>query len=56
MVAAVNPLQQPSIIEAAYAIAAKRSQKAREAFLTLPRNPSRDSLEKLLGYVAARRS
>ena len=56
LAAAVDLVQPPSIIEAAYAIAAKRSQKAREALLTLPRNPSRDSLEELLDYVLACRS
>ena len=55
LAAAVDMVQQPSIIEAAYAIAEERSQKAREALMTLPRNPSRDSLEELLGYVVARR-
>ena len=56
LAAAVDLVQQPSIIEAAYAIAEERSQKAREALMTLPRNPSRDSLEELLAYVVARRS
>ena len=48
-------VQQPPIIEAAYAVAEERSQKARDALLTLPRNPSRDALEELLNYVVARR-
>jgi geranylgeranyl pyrophosphate synthase len=56
LAAAVDLVQQPPIIEAAYAIAEQRSRMAREALMTLPRNPSRDSLEELLAYVVARRS
>jgi geranylgeranyl pyrophosphate synthase len=56
LAAAVDMVQQPPIIEAAYAIATERSQKARDALLTLPQNPSRDSLEELLDYVVVRRS
>ena len=56
LAAAVDLVQHPPIIKAAYAIAAERSAKAREALMTLPRNPSRDSLDELLSYVVARRS
>ena len=56
LAAAVDFVQQPSIIQSAYSVAEERSQKAREALMTLPKNPSRDSLEELLGYVVARRS
>lgn len=53
---AVALVQQSSNIEAAYAIATKRCQMARDALLTLPWNPSRDALDELLSYVVARRT
>jgi geranylgeranyl pyrophosphate synthase len=49
-------VQQRSIIDEAFAIAEQRCNVSREALLSLPKNPSRDSLEELLNYVITRRS
>ncbi len=56
LAAALDLVQRPSNIEAAYAVARKRCQVARDNLMMLPRNPSRDALEELLDYVVARRS
>ncbi len=53
---AVDMVQQPSIIDSAYAIAGERCVRARGLLLTLPKNDSRDSLEELLAQVLERRS
>jgi all-trans-nonaprenyl-diphosphate synthase len=53
---AVDMVQQRSIIDEAFAIAEQRCSVSREALLSLPKNPSRDSLDELLNYVITRRS
>ena len=53
---AVDAASAPSIINAAYAEASRRCEKARAALRTLPKTPARDSLETLLEYVVRRRS
>ena len=53
---AVEMVQQPRIIDAAYDEAARRCDIAREALRTLPKTPSRDSLEQLLDYMLTRKS
>ena len=52
---AVDMVQQPSIIDSAYAIAGERCAQARGMLMTLPKNNSRDSLEELLAQVLERR-
>ena len=53
---AVETASAPHIINAAYAEASRRCERARAALRTLPKTPSRDSLETLLEYVVRRRS
>lgn len=53
---AVDAASAPPIINAAYAEASRRCEKARAALRTLPKTPSRDSLETLLEYVVRRRA
>ena len=53
---ALEFIQDPSIIEAAYGVAQEFSHKALECLSALERNPSRASLELLVSYVLKRRS
>lgn len=52
---AVDMVQHPEIINAAFSVAEDRCDASREALLSLPKNPSRDSLEELQSYVMQRR-
>mgnify|MGYP001204727149 CR=1 FL=1 len=52
---AVDMVQQASIIDSAYAIAAERCERARGNLLAFPKNDSRDALEELLAHVLERR-
>lgn len=53
---AVDMVQQPSVIGAAFVIAEQRCSVSREALFSLPKNQSRDSLDELLNYVITRRN
>ena len=53
---AVETASAPAIINAAYAEASRRCEKARTALRALPPTPARRSLETLLEYVVMRRS
>ena len=52
---AVDMIQNSQSIGDSYAVAEKICGKARNALMTLPRNPSRDALEELVGYLLTRR-
>ena len=53
---AVDMVQQPSVIDAAFAAAQQRCSVSRKALMSLPKNQSRDSLDELLDYVITRRN
>ena len=53
---AVEMCSQPEIIDAAYSEASRRCDVARKALHTLPKTPSRQSLDDLLDYVVIRRT
>ena len=53
---AVDMVQQPSVIDAAFAAAQQRCSVSRKALMSLPKNQSRDSLDELLDYVVTRRN
>ncbi len=44
-----------SVLNECYAVANDFCAKARSSLLSLPKNPSRDSLEEIIGFVTARR-
>ena len=52
---AVDMIQNSSIIDDAYSISNGFCDKAHKALKTLPRNPSRDSLDQLLEHILTRR-
>ena len=43
------------VLDECYAVATDFCAKARSSLLSLPKNPSRDSLEEIIGFVTARR-
>ena len=53
---AVEMIQNSSIIDESYDLANQYCRKALDSLTPLTPNPSRDSLEELVGYVTARRS
>ncbi len=53
---ALDLIQQPDIMDEAYAEASRRCEVARGALMTLPDIPARRALEELLDYVVVRRS
>ena len=53
---AVDMIRQPEIIAEAYSEAARRCHLGKNALMTMPDSPFRDSLELLLDYVVRRRS
>ena len=52
---AVEMIRQPEIMSEAYSEASRRCDIAHQALKSMPRSPSRDSLELLLDYVVSRR-
>lgn len=52
---AVSMVQDAAILDECYAVANDFCGKAQSSLMSLPKNPSRDSLEEIIGFVTARR-